>query len=293
MIKIGDRINDRYRLLSRIAQGGMAEIYEAQDMSLKRTCAIKFILANLLTDSTNLRRFEREASIGRRLNHPNVVSVYDSGVYEGRPFIVLEFIKGQTLGEKLKLHSYLSYIEICEIMVQLCDALDYIHRRGIVHRDIKPDNIYYAYDGSTKLADFGIALDLNNITQADKSLIGSVHYLAPEICQGQDILPVSDIYSLGITFFELVTHRLPFDSEEPLDVAVSQVKDSLPLPRTLAPDLPSPIEKVILKATMKNPNDRYQNAKEMHADLIDIISNKKKYAKHRSLLEKIFGFKGD
>lgn len=293
MIKIGDKINNRYRLLSRVAQGGMAEIYEVQDIDSKQIYAIKFILENLLKNETNLHRFEHEARIGKKLSHPNVVSVYDSGVYEGRPFIVLEYIKGQTLGEKLRLHSYLNYIEICEIMVQLCDALSYIHRRGIVHRDIKPDNIYYTFDGVIKLADFGIALDLNNITKDDKALIGSVHYLAPEICQGQDITPASDIYSLGITFFELVTHQLPFISKEALDVAVSQVKDALPSPRLIVPDLPIPIENVILKATNKNVYERYQDIKEMRDDLMSIISNKKKYAKRRSLLQKIFGFKGE
>ena len=292
MIKIGDKINNRYRLVSRVAHGGMAEIYEANDTLEKRDCAVKFILENLLNDQNNINRFNHEAIIASKLDHPNITHIYESGVHEGRPYIVYEFIKGQTLGEKLKLNSALNYIEICEIMLQMCDVLIYIHNRGIVHRDIKPDNIYLLFDGTVKLSDFGIALDLTNKTMEDAMLVGSVHYLAPEICEGEPVTKLADIYSLGVTFFELVTRRLPYLNDDPLEVAVSQVKDSFPLPSTIVNDLPKPIEKVILKATMKNPNDRYQSAKEMRNDLQLILLNKKKYIKRRSLFEKLFGFRG-
>lgn len=293
MINIGDKINNRYRLVSRVAQGGMAEIYEAHDSVGKRTCAVKFILENLIKNEENVRRFAHEAAIASRLSHPNIAAVYESGTYQNRPYIVLEFIKGQTLGEKLKLGSKISYIEVCEIMVQMCDVLSYIHTRGIVHRDIKPDNIYHLFDGTIKLGDFGIALDLTNKTREDAALVGSVHYLAPEVCQGEPVTKLCDIYSLGITFFELITKRLPYLNGDPLDVAVSQVKDEIPHPTEFVPDLPKPIEKVILKATMKNPSERYQNAREMKEDLMMILANKKKYEKRRSLFQRLFGFRED
>ncbi|MCQ2791962.1 MAG: protein kinase [Bacilli bacterium] len=291
MVKIGEKINNRYRLLSRVAQGGMAEVYEASDNKTKRTCAVKFILENLTKDQHNINRFAHEAKIATRLSHPNIVSIYDSGIYEGRPYLVYEFVKGQTLGEKLKLHSKITYIEACEIMVQICDALNYIHLRGIVHRDVKPDNIYCLLDGMVKLSDFGIALDLTNKTKEDASLVGSVHYLAPEICEGEPVTKLADIYSLGITFFELVTKHLPYENNDPLDVAVSQVKEAIPTPSKFVSDLPKPIENVILKATMKDPRDRYQSAKEMREDLLAIIANKKKYEKRRSIFQWLFGFR--
>ena len=293
MIKIGDKINNRYRLVSRIAQGGMAEVYEAIDLETKRSCAVKFILETLVNDQQNINRFVREGKIAARLSHPNIATVYESGTQSGRPYIVYELIKGQTLGEKLKLGSKITYIEVCEIMLQMCDVLNYIHTRGIIHRDIKPDNIYYLFDGSIKLSDFGIALDLTNKTKEDAALVGSVHYLAPEICEGEPVTKLADIYSLGITFFELVTKRLPYLNNSPLDVAVSQVKDNIPHPSEFIPDLPKPIENVILKATMKNPNERYQSAKEMKDDLLNILMNKKKYEKHRSFFQKLFGFRED
>lgn len=293
MIKIGERINNRYRLVSRIAQGGMAEVYEAVGLETKKSYAIKFILESLIKDQQNINRFTREGKIAIRLAHPNIAKVYESGIYDGRPYIVFELIKGQTLGEKLKLGSKITYIEACEIMLQMCDVLNYIHTRGIIHRDIKPDNIYYLFDGSIKLSDFGIALDLTNKTKEDAALVGSVHYLAPEVCEGEAVTKLADIYSLGITFYELVTKRLPFLNNNPLDVAVSQVKENIPHPSEFVTDLPKPIENVILKATMKNPNERYQSAKEMREDLLSILTNKKKYEKHRSFFQKLFGFRED
>lgn len=293
MIEIGAKINDRYRIVSRLAQGGMAEVYEAVDLTDKKPCALKFLLEKLLKDESAVRRFAREAAITSRLTHPNIAAVYDSGVYVNRPYIVFELIRGQTLGEKLKLGSKITYLEACSIMAQMCDVLSYIHLRSIVHRDIKPDNIYISFTGEVKLSDFGIALDLTNKTPEDTKLVGSVHYLAPEICQGEAVTKSCDIYSLGITFFELVTRRVPFYNEDPLEVAVSQVKDPLPRPSSWANNLPKAIERVIVKATMKNPFDRYQNAKEMKDDLQNILLNKKRFEKHRTFFQRLFGFMED
>ena len=292
-VKIGDKINDRYRIVSRIAQGGMAEVYEAFDSKEKRQCAIKFILEDLLKDEENVLRFSHEANVMMKLHHPNICEVYETGIYKNRPYIIFEFIKGQTLGEKLKLGSKITYIEACEIMIQMCEVLTYIHNRSIIHRDIKPDNIYYSYDGTVKLSDFGIALDLTNKTPMDLTLVGSVHYLAPEICQCLEVTKQSDIYSLGITFYELVTKKLPYVNDDPVEVAVSQVKDRLPKPSDIAKDLPKPIEKIIYKATMKHLVNRYQTAGEMHQDLLNVLSNKSRYRKRRGILEKLLGFIGD
>ncbi len=293
MIKIGEKINNRYRLVSRIAQGGMAEVYEAINLDNKKSCAVKFLLEPLTKDEVNINRFMREAKIAVRLAHPNIIKVYESGVFESRPYIVFELIKGQTLGEKLKLNSKLPLADICDMMLQMCDVLNYIHLRGIIHRDIKPDNIYCLFDGTIKLGDFGIALDLTNKTKEDTALVGSVHYLAPEICEGNNVTKLADIYSLGITFFELVTRRLPFLNNNPLDVAVSQVNENMPHPSEFVNDLPKSIENVILKATMKNPGDRYQSAKAMKNDLLNILTNKKKILPHRSFFEKLLGFRED
>lgn len=291
MINIGDKIDNKYRLTSRIGKGGMAEVYEAISLVDKKTYAIKFLLENMLKNETNIRRFAHEAKVTEKLHHDNIVSIFDSGVYQNRPYIVLEYIKGQNLAEKLKLGGKISYVEACEIVAQVCSVLIYIHNKGIIHRDIKPDNIFYSYNGEVKLSDFGIALDLTNKTKDDIALVGSVHYLAPEVYKTQDASKVTDIYALGITFYELVTRHLPFNRNDLLDVAVAQVNEEMPLPSSFAKDLPKPIEKVILKATMKNPRDRYQDASEMRRDILNILEDKNKYRSHRSLLQIIFGFK--
>lgn len=291
-IVIGQKINGRYRLTSRLAQGGTAEVYEAQDLVHKRNCAVKFILEELLNKPTNITRFEREANIVSKLSHSNIVRVYESGVFENRPYIVLEYLNGQTLSEKLKLDSRLSYLEICNIILQVCDALVYLHMHGIVHRDIKPDNIYYFYDGKIKLADFGVALDLTNKRKEDMILMGSVDYMAPElVSRHPDITKLVDIYSLGITFYELVTHQLPFHSDNPLNVAINHIEKEIIPPSQIVNDLPKPIEKIILKATMKNPVERYQSAREMRQDLLELLQNKKKYAKRGGFMKRLFGFR--
>jgi len=289
MINIGEKINNRFRLTSRIAQGGMAEVYEAIDLNSKKTCAVKFILEDLIKNQENLIRFNHEARIVSRLRHPGIVSIVESGIYLNRPYIAFEFVKGQTVGERLKLGSKFTIIEACEIALQVCEVLSYIHSKGIIHRDIKPDNIYYSFDGIVKLSDFGVALDLTNKTKEDEALVGSVHYLAPEACESGEVTYSCDIYALGITFFEIITNTLPFMKEDPLDVAVMQIKDEMPKPSLFVPDLPKAIENVILKATMKNPNERYHSARDMALDLKEILENKEKYLKKRTLFQKFFG----
>lgn len=293
-IKIGDRIDARYRVLSRIGTGGMAEIFEVQDVITKKICALKIMLEKLLNNESNYQRFVKEAHIESKLNHQNIVKVYGSGTLENRPYMILEFIKGQTLREKLDFLTTITNLEACEMMIQLCNAVSYIHKRGIIHRDIKPDNIYVMPDGTIKLSDFGISIDkFDADKKMDNAIVGSVHYLAPEICQSKPASIRSDIYALGITFFEIITHRLPFEEGELLDIAVAHVKNEFPKPSEFINDLPKPIENIILKATAKDPLERYGSADEMLADLQNIINNKNEYKKKKNLLSRIFGFKDE
>lgn len=292
-VKIGSRIDGRYRVLGRIGTGGMAEIFEVHDIINRKTCVLKIILEKLLTDDINIQRFNNEALIESKLNHPNIVRVYGSGMYENRPYMILEYIKGQTLREKIDFLTTITHIEACEMMVQLCNAVSYIHKRGIIHRDIKPDNIYVMPDGSIKLSDFGISIDkYDENRKKEKAIVGSVHYLAPEICQSQPASIQSDIYALGVTFFEIITHRLPFEEGEIIDIAVSHIKDEFPKPSNFVPGLPAPIEDIILRATAKDPLDRYESADEMIKDLSNVINEKHEYkGKKKSLFARIFGFK--
>lgn len=292
-IKIGARIDGRYRVLSRIGTGGMAEIFEVHDIINRKTCVLKIILPKLLNDQINIDRFNNEALIESKLNHPNIVRVYGSGVYEDRPYMILEYIKGQTLREKIDFLTTITHIEACEMMLQLCHAVSYIHKRGIIHRDIKPDNIYVMPDGTIKLSDFGISIDkYDEHPKKEKTIVGSVHYLAPEICQSKPASIQSDIYALGVTFFEIVTHRLPFEEGEIVDIAVAHIKEEFPKPSNYTPGLPKPIEDIILRATAKDPLDRYESTDEMIKDLEGIINVKDEYkGKKKGLFARIFGFK--
>ena len=196
----------------------------------------------------------------------NIISIYELGVYKEHFYIVTELIHGQSLSEKIKTHN-LSYKQSCEILIQLCNALNYIHIRGIIHRDIKPDNIYCLNNGLVKLADFGAALDLTKKNKSDLSLIGNIYYVSPEMCQNKLVNKTSDIYSLGITFYEMITKKLPFEKGSNLDIALSQIQDNIPLPSNIVNDLPKEIENAILKSTAKNPNDRYQDVNDIKKDL--------------------------
>ncbi|MGM9873681.1 MAG: protein kinase, partial [Bacilli bacterium] len=226
-IKIGMLIDERYRINARIGHGGMAEVYEANDIINRKIVALKIIRSDVMKNPINLRRFENEAAIAASLNHVNVVKVYSHGTVMGRPYIANEFIKGQTLKEVLDFRSPISIEETIDIMLQLSSVLVYAHGKGIIHRDIKPQNIYFLSDGTVKLGDFGIAqIDgmMEDGTNPNE-IVGSVHYLAPEISKGEPASILSDIYSLGCTFFELITGHIPFDKDTPINVAIAHVKE--------------------------------------------------------------------
>ena len=292
-VKIGSLIDGRYRITARVGHGGMAEVYEANDIINKHTVAIKLIREDVMQNPINLRRFENEATIAASLNHPNIVKVYNHGTVEGKPYIANEFIKGQNLKDTLDFRGSLSIEEAIDYMLQLSSALYYAHQHSIVHRDVKPDNLYMMSDGTIKLGDFGIAQMENaeTISMNNKEIVGSVHYLAPEITRGFPASAQSDIYAAGVTFFELLTGHVPYSRNNAVDVAVAHVNERFPSIRKYLPDCPKEIEKIINKCVRKNPKDRYQTAKQLYDDLLAIKNNPLLLKEKKSFFAKLFGFK--
>lgn len=293
-VKIGSIFDDRYKIHARIGHGGMAEVYEASDIINKRTVAIKLIREDIMKDPINLRRFENEATIAASLSHPNIVAVYNHGTFGGRPYIVNEYMKGQTLKEILDFRGSLPLSETLLYLLQLTSALGYAHAHGIVHRDVKPDNIFVLADGTIKLSDFGIAqasgID-DGLTKNQENIIGSVHYIAPELIQGKAATAQSDVYAVGITFFEMLTGRVPFERDSAVNIAVAHIRDKFPSIRKQLPSCPKEIERIIFKATKKNRKDRYQNMNEYYDDLLNAKNNPEITDEKKGLLSRIFGFK--
>ena len=292
-LKIGSLVDDRYRVTARIGHGGMAEVYEANDIINKRQVAIKLIREDVMKNPINLRRFWNEATIAASLNHPNIVKVYNHGTVDGKPYIANEFIKGQTLKDSLDFRGALPSAEVISYMLQLTSALYYAHQHNILHRDVKPQNIYVMADGTIKLGDFGIAQvdgSADSLTKTSE-IVGSVHYLAPEISRGSQASVQSDIYSAGITFFELVTSHVPFDKDTPVNIAVAHVKEKFPSPRKYIPSCPKEIERIIFKATKKNPKDRYKTAQEFYDDLLLVKNSPELLKEKKGFFARLFGFK--
>ena len=291
-LKIGSLVDERYRIAARVGHGGMAEVYEATDIITKKTVAIKLIREDVMNNPVNLKRFTNEATIAASLNHPNIVKVYNHGTIAGVPYIANEFVKGQNLKEVLDFRSSLPIEEALECMLQVSAALYYAHQHGIVHRDVKPDNLYVMGDGTIKLGDFGIAqTDSTQLFEKNSEIVGSVHYLAPEITEGKPASPQSDIYALGVTFFEIITGHVPFNKDKAVDIAVAHVKERFPSVKKYLPNCPKEVEKIIIKCTKKNPLSRYANANELYNDLLDLKNNPKAFKEKKSLFARIFGFK--
>ena len=295
MITKGQKINDRYEIIQTIGEGGMANVYLAKDIIIDRLVAIKVLRGDLAGDEKFVRRFQREALAASSLNHHNIVEMYDVGEDNGTYYIVMEYIKGKTLKQLIKKRGALTLSECIDIMLQLTDGVNIAHSSYIIHRDLKPQNIMIQDNGEIKITDFGIAMALNStqLTQTN-SVMGSVHYLPPEQASGKGATIKSDIYSMGIMFFELLTGNLPFKGDNAVEIAFKQIKDDIPSVREINPSIPQSVENIILKATAKNPKNRYNNAKEMHDDIATCLNEERlneprigfKYPEHESDISK-------
>ena len=276
MFTKGDRINDRYEIIKLIGEGGMANVYLAYDTILERDVAVKVLRGDLADDEKFVRRFQREALSASSLNHPNIVEMYDVGEDNGNFYIVMEYIKGKTLKQLIKKRGHLTLSEAIDIMMQLTSGLSQAHDSYIIHRDIKPQNIMILEDGLVKITDFGIAMAINaaDLTQTN-SVMGSVHYLPPEQAAGKGSTIKSDIYSLGILFYEMLSGTMPFRGETAVEIALKHIKEEMPSIRKVNSKVPQSVENIIFKCTAKNPKNRYNNVKELSEDLETALSKER------------------
>ena len=268
MLSRGQKINERYEIIKTIGEGGMANVYLANDTILERNVAIKVLRGDLSNDEKFIRRFKREALSVSNLSHTNIVEVYDVGEEEGNYYIVMEYIDGKTLKQLLQKRGALTLTEVLDIMSQLTDGLAHAHEAYIIHRDIKPQNIMIQDNGLIKITDFGIATAINStqLTQTN-SVMGSVHYLPPEQASGKGSTIKSDVYSLGILMYELLAGSVPFKGDTAVEIALKHMKEKIPSIRKQNPVIPQSVENIILKATAKNPKNRYDTVREMYTEL--------------------------
>ncbi len=272
MIMKGQKISDRYQIIKAIGEGGMANVYLAYDTILDRDVAVKVLRGDLANDEKFVRRFQREALSASSLTHPNIVEVYDVGEDHGQYYIVMEYVEGRHLKDLIKKRGKLTLSEVIDIMLQITDGMSVAHDSYIIHRDIKPQNIMILENGLVKIMDFGIAMAMNStqLTQTN-SVMGSVHYLPPEQANGKGSTLQSDIYSMGIVMYELLTGKLPYKGDNAVEIALKHLKEPLPSIRDELPNIPQSVENIIIKATAKNPKNRYADAREMHNDLLTCL----------------------
>ncbi|MFB4158653.1 Stk1 family PASTA domain-containing Ser/Thr kinase [Geomicrobium sp. JSM 1781026] len=264
---IGSRIDGRYELLDMIGGGGMANVYRAQDVILEREVAVKVLQPQYIHDEEFIRRFRREAQAATSLIHPNVVDIYDVGEEDQTFYIVMNYIGGSTLKDKIIGEGSLPFTEVLEIFDQLTAAISYAHEQGIVHRDLKPQNILIDHDGTVKVTDFGIARAVSAATITHtNSVLGSVHYLSPEQARGGHVTAQADVYALGIILYEMITGVLPFDADSAVSIALKHLQETIPNAKDFRPDVPESINNIIRKATAKDPLKRYASVQEMRAD---------------------------
>ena len=289
-LKVGTIIDDRYRITGRIGHGGMSEVYEALDIISRKIVAVKMIREEVMKNPVNFKRFENEATIAASLRHINIVQVFNHGTIEDRPYIINEYISGQTLKDILDLNTKLSMQEAISVMLQLTSALQYAHAHGVIHRDVKPQNLFLMPDGLIKLGDFGIAESENVVNEEEtKDIIGSVQYMAPEISTGKSASPQSDIYAAGVTFFELITGHVPFDGDNSVNIAVAHIREKFPSPKKFIPFCPKEVERIINKATAKTLKQRYKTAKELHDDLLKLQEHPELLIEKQNIFTKLFG----
>ena len=265
---VGELVNSRYEIKMLIGDGGMANVYLAYDRILRKNVAIKMLRYELSKDESFIKRFNREAGQVTELKHPNIVSCYTVGDYKEQPFIVMEYIKGKTLKDYLKENPTLSEDDAVEIMAQICKGVNHAHKQGIIHRDLKSQNIMIGENLDVKIADFGIALSSNeaDMTQTN-TIMGSVHYLAPELARGNIATEFSDIYSLGILLYEILTKTVPFKGEGAVNIALQHLESEIPSVRLIDDALSPNFDLIIKKCTQKIPNNRYANVLSLLDDL--------------------------
>ncbi len=265
---IGRTLGSRYEIKEIVGEGGMARVYRGEDLKLSRPVAIKVLYEHFAGDAEFIRRFQQEAKAAARLSHPSIVNVYDEGEEDGVYYIIMEYLEGYTLKDIILRDGKLKAEEAMHIAYQICDALVHAHRQNVIHRDIKPQNIMITPEGRVKVADFGIARAATDSTITHgKSLMGSVYYSSPEQARGSMADQKSDIYSLGVVMYEMVTGELPFSGESPVSIALKHLQEDLVPPRQMEPEVPSEVEMIILRTMRKERNMRYRSAAELLEDL--------------------------
>ncbi len=271
---VGQVFDNRYKIENLIGVGGMAVVYKAIDMLMRRVVAVKILKEDMASDEPSVKRFINESKAVAMLSHPNIVNIYDVSVRDNVKYIVMEYIEGITLKSYITRRQVLSFKEVVGYTIQILKALEHAHQKGIVHRDIKPQNIMLLKNGVIKVMDFGIAKlpNTDTVTMSDKA-IGTVYYISPEQASGEAIDARSDLYSLGVMMYEMSTGSLPFDAESPVSVALMQVNDTPASPREVNSHIPQGLEQIILKAMEKDPDIRYQNATQMLGHLIKLREN--------------------
>lgn len=272
---IGTILNRRYRIVEEIGSGGMAHVYKAVNMANRRTVAIKMLKEEYKDDTEFLRRFSREAGTVMRLNHENIVRAYDVGEYDGVPYIVMEYVEGRTLKELIDANGPLPVRTAIGITCQILDALSQAHEYGIIHRDVKPQNVIVTDRGKAKLTDFGIAREAKASTStfSGKKVLGSVHYISPEQAKNAVATEESDLYSVGVTLYEMLTGTVPFTSDSAVTIALMHIQDKPTPPKELNPSIGEALNDIVMRALEKEPSDRYESARAMRTDLVRSISN--------------------
>ena len=272
MIKIGMMIGDRYEILEKIGTGGMSDVYKAKCHKLNRFVAVKVLKQEFSENENFVSKFRTEAQAAAGLAHPNIVNVYDVGEENGIYYIVMELVEGITLKKYIEKKARLSYKEAVSIAIQVSMGIEAAHNNHIIHRDIKPQNIIISKDGKVKVTDFGIAkaATSNTITS---NVMGSVHYTSPEQARGGYSDEKSDIYSLGITMFEMLTGRVPFNGDTTVAIAIKHIQEEMPSPREFVPEIPIAVEQIVLKCCQKSPDRRYQKISDVIADLKQSLMN--------------------
>ena len=267
MLRKGMFLADRYEIIEQIGTGGMSDVYKAKCHKLNRFVAIKVMKSEFSEDKTFVSKFRAEAQSVAGFTHPNIVNVYDVGDENGIYYIVMELVEGITLKKYIEKRGRIPFKEAVSIAIQVANGLDAAHKHNIVHRDIKPQNIIISKEGKVKVTDFGIAKVASSSTINSSSTMGSVHYISPEQARGGYSDARSDLYSLGITIFEMLTGTVPFDGDSTVAVAVQHIQDEIPAPSTVTDDIPLSIDRIVLKLTQKKPDRRYQTAAELITDL--------------------------